>query len=121
MPPFSDVSLHWLLDVEYRLRGGVLCDAIGFGKTAVVLAAVALSKDGPVQLPQFPLDREPGRKLHSLNYIPCKATLVVLPSHLLAQWQSEVQVVLHLSVMGHRCLICEVSCRLSSLRALICV
>ena len=50
---------------SYKSRGGVLADAVGMGKTAIALALVLSGEgDGP--------------------------TLVVAPSHLIKQWQSEI-------------------------------
>ncbi|KAJ8598901.1 hypothetical protein CTAYLR_010750 [Chrysophaeum taylorii] len=63
------------------IRGGVLADAVGYGKTAVTLGLIdAEWTDDPPILP-FRDDRA----------IPAKATLVIVPKHLLAQWPAELK------------------------------
>ena len=54
---------------QYTSRGGVLCDAVGVGKTVTALALILLSggSDG--------------------------LTLVVTPAHLIQQWKTEVRYV----------------------------
>eukprot|EP00873_Tetraselmis_striata_P029435 jgi/Tetstr1/449699/TSEL_036767.t1 len=100
-------SLRWMLQrentaeairmaVEYRmragysLRGGVLADAVGFGKTAVCVALVASGaampcRKVPGRAPQL-LEGLPG---HAAHLIPTRATLVVVPAHILRQWEEE--------------------------------
>ncbi|EWC46566.1 hypothetical protein DRE_04289 [Drechslerella stenobrocha 248] len=60
-------------------RGGVLADAVGYGKTAIILGLLAHAKDSYVQ-PSNPCGR-----------IPLKATLVIVPGHLSNQWESEIR------------------------------
>ena len=35
VPPLTRVRVDWMLHLTYRLRGGVLADAMGFGKAEV--------------------------------------------------------------------------------------
>jgi len=65
------------------IRGGVLADQVGYGKTAITLGLIDctskfLKKEFAKQ------DRRPGK-------IPVKGTLIVVPPHLTKQWHSEVK------------------------------
>lgn len=65
--------------VPITVRGGVLADAVGYGKTAITLALIdAEWRDEP---PEYP----------SKNAVSCKATLVIVPKHLMAQWPAELE------------------------------
>jgi SNF2 family DNA or RNA helicase len=61
------------------VRGGVLADEVGYGKTAITLGLIDCSH--PAQYP------EPC----TTGVIPSKATLIVVPSHLGNQWPSEIE------------------------------
>ncbi|KAJ1459723.1 hypothetical protein M885DRAFT_613323 [Pelagophyceae sp. CCMP2097] len=87
------------VQVSTRVRGGVLADAVGYGKTAITLALVDETRRAePPELPAylktqrrrsdgFPDEAaDPG-----LRAIPCKATLIVVPKHLMAQWPAELK------------------------------
>jgi len=76
---------HWKLEGSLRceytdVRGGVLADAIGYGKTACTIGLVSCSFDDP--MPTVP----PAFK----GMIPSRATLVLAPTNLHAQWVSEI-------------------------------
>ncbi|GAA5896190.1 hypothetical protein JCM6882_008514 [Rhodosporidiobolus microsporus] len=60
------------------VRGGVVADAVGYGKTAITLGLIAARREADAELP----DEE--------DRIPIKATLIVIPSHLCTQWKKEV-------------------------------
>ena len=77
VPPFAHVSSHWRLTAEYFLSGGVLADSMGFGKTSCMLGLVAHSVQQQQQQQQPALT--------------IGATLIVVPSHLLFQWQEEIK------------------------------
>jgi len=64
---------------EVVIRGGVLADAVGYGKTCITLALIAARRKHDANLPK------------SADRIPLKATLVVVPKHLFGQWGTEVQ------------------------------
>nr|GAT45746.1 predicted protein [Mycena chlorophos] len=66
-----------------RIRGGVLADAVGYGKTATTLALIDCTADD-VEAELEEMGRMPGK-------IPIKATLVMVPPHLTKQWESEVK------------------------------
>jgi SNF2-related domain len=61
------------------VRGGVLADEVGYGKTAITLGLIDCSQPSP-----YPTPAESG-------VIPSKATLIVVPSHLGNQWPSEIE------------------------------
>lgn len=64
-----------------RVRGGVLADQVGYGKTAITLGLInCMEKDVMKEFKK--LKKVPGK-------IPVKATLAVVPPHLTRQWQSE--------------------------------
>jgi len=78
--------LRWRAEARVRvpvmIRGGVLADAVGYGKTAIMLALI--DAQWRSQAPTLPP--------HLRNKaIPCKATLVIVPKHLMAQWPSELR------------------------------
>lgn len=65
--------------LKIKTKGGILCDEMGLGKTITSLALVALNSS---TLPKETLWK--GDLLYS------SATLVVCPSHLAKQWETEV-------------------------------
>ena len=78
--------LGWRAEARVQIpvvvRGGVLADAVGYGKTAITLALIdAQWRDQAPELPPHLLGKA----------IPCKATLVIVPKHLMAQWPSELR------------------------------
>lgn len=64
---------------EVVVRGGVLADAVGYGKTAITLALIAARKEQDAKLPE------------QTDRVPLKATLVVVPKHLFGQWGTEIK------------------------------
>lgn len=81
VPPFHDLRWRFQLQLLYQLRGGVLADRIGFGKTACVLGLVSSQPlVGWAEIMQ--------RRPHA-GLIPSRATLVVVPPHLVHQWYEE--------------------------------
>ena len=76
-------SLGWRAEGKAErpvmIRGGVIADQVGYGKTIISLALVAESKglDAPEAAPKGLMD--------------IKATLVVVPGHLSKQWPSEIE------------------------------
>ncbi|KAG0123556.1 hypothetical protein HOY82DRAFT_495139 [Tuber indicum] len=61
-----------------QVRGGVLADQVGYGKTAITLGLIDCSRDD-VKLPE---DVD--------GCIPVKATLIIVPAHLTNQWPAEI-------------------------------
>ncbi|EIW68043.1 hypothetical protein TREMEDRAFT_69535 [Tremella mesenterica DSM 1558] len=75
-------SLGWRAEGKAErpvmIRGGVIADQVGYGKTIISLALIAESK--PLPAP------EPSPK----GLIDLKGTLIVVPGHLSKQWPSEI-------------------------------
>lgn len=95
VPPFEDVVVHWQLATQYSLRGGVLSDEIGFGKTTCTIALIAQCKadvDGPFskaywqEVKKFRTEDAPEAGLQA-----CNASLVVVPAHLLFEWETQIR------------------------------
>ncbi|EIW79421.1 hypothetical protein CONPUDRAFT_107802 [Coniophora puteana RWD-64-598 SS2] len=66
-----------------RIRGGVLADQVGYGKTAITLGLIDCASKSVRE--EFEARDEMKGK------VPVKATLVIVPPHLTRQWQSETQ------------------------------
>ncbi|BFZ58826.1 hypothetical protein PYCC9005_005891 [Savitreella phatthalungensis] len=83
--------LGWRAEVratrEVHVRGGVLADEVGYGKTAISLGLIAASPE------ITPPD--------TYGYVSTKATLIIVPAHLIKQWPAEVE-----KFLGHstRCI-----------------
>jgi len=76
-------SLGWMLSQEKlqgNLRGGLLADRMGFGKTSIAIGLTSLDVR-PCSLP--------ARALLATGYIPASGTLIMCPSHLIDQWEEE--------------------------------
>ena len=76
-------SLGWRAEGKAErpvmIRGGVIADQVGYGKTIISLALIAESKNHEAP--------EPAPK----GLIDLKATLIVVPGHLSKQWPSEIE------------------------------
>eukprot|EP00930_Biecheleria_cincta_P032620 TRINITY_DN22621_c0_g1_i1.p1 TRINITY_DN22621_c0_g1~~TRINITY_DN22621_c0_g1_i1.p1 ORF type:complete len:1349 (+),score=265.47 TRINITY_DN22621_c0_g1_i1:55-4101(+) len=84
MGPAKDVRLAALdirVRASYAVRGGILADKIGYGKTATTIALIDRGLGRP--LPEIPYVDQ-GR------FIPAKGTLVIVPSNLFEQWLNEI-------------------------------
>lgn len=66
---------------KVRVRGGVLADEVGYGKTAITLGLISCSLDKEWKAPKSSVTR---------GLIPTQATLIIVPAHLVKQWESEV-------------------------------
>lgn len=94
-PPFieEEISEAMLDPLSWRaegmaqrpihIRGGVLADQVGYGKTAITLGLIDCTSKGA--------EKEFTKKGGILGKIPVKGTLIVVPPHLTKQWGSEVK------------------------------
>eukprot|EP00931_Biecheleriopsis_adriatica_P103463 TRINITY_DN78293_c0_g1_i1.p1 TRINITY_DN78293_c0_g1~~TRINITY_DN78293_c0_g1_i1.p1 ORF type:complete len:1051 (-),score=236.34 TRINITY_DN78293_c0_g1_i1:44-3169(-) len=78
-------SLAWMQERESlqgnHVRGGVLADKMGYGKTATAIGLISLGLEAA---------RQDGRACQP-GYLPCQATLIMSPSHLIEQWKGELR------------------------------
>ncbi|KAK9448197.1 uncharacterized protein V1518DRAFT_419949 [Limtongia smithiae] len=65
---------------EVTVYGGVLADEVGYGKTAITLGLISCTQD----------DAAPADTTDHCGGIPIKATLIIIPGHLVKQWTSEI-------------------------------
>lgn len=65
--------------VTFEVRGGILGDRMGYGKTAITIALMSLDSRG-----RLPANPKPDDLFSS------RATLIIVPSHLLQQWEDEI-------------------------------
>jgi len=67
LPPFQPAGVKWLLERENDdgVRGGFLCDEMGIGKTAQLVAMMCRN--------------------------PLSKTLIVVPKSIVGQWRTEIQ------------------------------
>lgn len=76
--------LNWLNELRARypveIRGGVLADEVGYGKTVTTLALIDHQMQRARDFAQT----------GCAGYIPLKATLIIVPDHLVMQWASQV-------------------------------
>ena len=66
-----------------QVKGGVLADQVGYGKTAITL--------GLIDCTHNKIKEEFATKIRAPGKIAVKGTLVIVPPHLTRQWNSEVQ------------------------------
>ena len=75
-------------DRTFPLRGGLLADRMGYGKTSTTIGLLSLDAERPLRQPGragVPLLKRDG----SRRCIPSDTTLIVCPSHLVDQWERE--------------------------------
>ncbi|KAI9062495.1 hypothetical protein FKP32DRAFT_1593141 [Trametes sanguinea] len=65
------------------VRGGVLADEVGYGKTAISLGLIDCAADD--------VKKEFAKVKGTKGHIATKATLIIVPPHLTRQWDSEVR------------------------------
>jgi hypothetical protein len=78
--------MSWRAEVRVStaktIRGGVLADDVGYGKTAIILGLIAAQRRKDLRI----------LKKHSQrpDFITTGATLIVVPGHLFQQWKLEI-------------------------------
>lgn len=65
---------------DVTVKGGILADGVGTGKTTVILALTGLS---PGSTPEDPKNSSPTRK-------ESRATLILVPANLMEQWKEQI-------------------------------
>lgn len=77
-------TLGWLAETMAKFpsqaRGGVLADEVGYGKTVTTLALIDATMETASEL---------SKKIYGEG-IAVKATLIIVPMHLMAQWESQI-------------------------------
>ncbi|KAJ5262375.1 hypothetical protein N7524_007680 [Penicillium chrysogenum] len=91
MEPFMEEEVEesilplmpWRAEVKATMpkivRGGVLADEVGYGKTAVILGLIDAQYESDCKPPE------------DNGLIPTKATLIIVPSNVFKQWVSETE------------------------------
>ena len=75
--------------VRRLVRGGIIADQVGYGKTAITIGAIMANE---IQWPTKAYEKASAAgKAPATRAIPTKATLVLAPSQLLRQWPREVE------------------------------
>ena len=69
-------------NIKKTVRGGILADEVGYGKTALILGLIDS---------QFARDLSRSRDLAIHGTIPLKATLIIATNTIISQWQSEIE------------------------------
>ncbi|OQE11510.1 hypothetical protein PENVUL_c002G04166 [Penicillium vulpinum] len=76
--------MPWRAEVKATMpkivRGGVLADEVGYGKTAIVLGLIDAQYTSDCKLP-----------VEDNGLIPTKATLIIVPNNVFKQWVSEIK------------------------------
>jgi SNF2 family DNA or RNA helicase len=83
--PVSNSRVNKDMKFKIKTTGGVLSDEMGLGKTISSIALIA-SHPAPANLPNTKLST-----ISNIEKINSKATIVLCPSHLTKQWESEIK------------------------------
>ncbi len=83
--PVSNSRTNKELKFKVKTKGGVLSDEMGLGKTISSVALIA-SHPAPANLPNTQMSN-----ITNFEKINSRATLVLCPSHLTKQWESEIK------------------------------
>jgi SNF2 family DNA or RNA helicase len=82
--PIASCRVSDHLQFKIKTSGGVLSDEMGLGKTISSIALIS-SNPAPANLPQLKMSK------CGFNKINSRATIVLCPSHLTKQWESEIK------------------------------
>ena len=81
-----------LEDTTSQLRGGILAEEMGLGKTVEMIALISLHKRGPASIADWPTSNE--------STVASSATLIITPPAILEQWKNEIGAIApHLKVL----------------------
>lgn len=102
-------QLSWRAEVRVRrtqiVRGGILADEVGYGKTATTLALIDAQEQGA----------EDYAKYDKSGCISIKATLILVPPHLIYQWTGQTRKFLGIDSNDERLLIIETMVQLAKI------
>ena len=84
--PAANLRLEAKVECERPVRGGILADEVGYGKTATILALFDSDASDSIGRRRLPTTTSTGTN----GKINVKATLVLAPADLVQQWQTEV-------------------------------
>ena len=82
--PITNLICNDINKFKITTNGGILCDEMGLGKT-ISLIALITSNPAPTSFPNTKVS-----KISGIEKINSKATLILCPSHLTKQWESEI-------------------------------
>jgi len=82
--PRLGLRMDGKVEIAKTVRGGIVADQVGYGKTAISIGAILANR-----IP-FPSEVEKA-VLKPVRAIPTAATLVIVPSQLMRQWPREVE------------------------------
>ena len=85
--PSANLRLEAKVACERPVRGGILADEVGYGKTATILALFDSDASDPTGRRRLPTTMSTGPN----GKINVKATLVLAPADLVQQWQTEIE------------------------------
>jgi len=84
------VDLEWKMDKAFDLRGGVLCDPVGSGKTATALGLLLLDASA-MGSDWYYEGSDAVKDIFAGSWLTLNATLVLCPDHVHEQWLQESQ------------------------------
>jgi len=86
----QNVDLEWKMDKAFDLRGGVLCDPVGSGKTATALGLILLDAAAVTEEWNFE-GADAVKDVFTSSWLTVRATLVLCPDHVHEQWLQEIR------------------------------
>ena len=84
--PLTTWRAEGKVTVQKNVRGGILADDVGYGKTAIIIALIATTYGDKMKPP---LDTN-----HRL--MPIRTTLIIAPHVMVGQWETEIKKFMHI-------------------------